>query len=180
MPTPTPFLNWLADIAQPIIVVMGIIGIIAVGIAVKADKDDVKSRREEQAKLVSASYNNQHVAFVNASASPVFNVIASLVNSSTNQVIAASGEKNGRAFCGHLNGNNNIQNGTLIHIPKRKGADLKVIDAVELAFTDGSGRNWLRTSGGRLKSISQLPSDYYSLYDSLPWGGEYDALVTYD
>jgi hypothetical protein len=40
---------------------------------------------------------------------------------------------------------------------------------IELAFTDATGRNWLRSPGGALTSIRQSPVQYYRLPEPVDW-----------
>ena len=48
-------------------------------------------------------------------------------------------------------------------------AGMSARPGVELAFTDGNGRNWLRSANGRLISIAKPAAQYYGLEEPLGW-----------
>ncbi len=41
--------------------------------------------------------------------------------------------------------------------------------AVEIAFKDVKGKNWVRAGRGGLKELSKSPVEYYKLHQPLSW-----------
>jgi hypothetical protein len=108
------------------------------------------------------------IAVINGSQQLAYKVIASLVpvrgaispdfRKTVNRPLEAF-----RAYKGELPpGRTNLE----VEYP---GGGMFIRFAVELAFRDAGGRNWVRTADGELKRIQTEPADHYGLSDPVPW-----------
>lgn len=162
--------RWLGDIATWIsgigIVSTFIIGFIQINNERKIRKE---KERKEQAERISAFIVKETpakttIALLNLSSEPVYEVIVSIA--AFQGPSNAHPSKPSRQYTSFLSV---VPPGKSYTFVDGEYHELAFHPAIEIAFRDVKGKNWVRTGRGTLKEISKLPVEYYNLHRPLNW-----------
>ena len=163
--------HWLGDVATWVsglgIVCTFIIGFIQISHERRLRKE---KERREQAEHISAFIFKETtakttIALLNLSSEPIYEVIVSIaafqVMETTTHTIKTTRQyasflsvvPPGKSFT-HVDGGYH---------------ELPFHPAIEIAFKDVKGKNWVRTGRGALKEIAKSPVAYYKFHSPLSW-----------
>jgi|SRR5215469_7041169 len=162
--------DWLGDIATWVsgigIVLTFIIGFIQINNErrIRKEKD-----RKEQAERISAfifkeTPTKTTVALLNLSSEPVYEAIISIAAFQGPSVIPT--KHTSRQYTSFLSV---IPPGKSYTFLNGDYQGMSFHPAIEIAFRDVKGKNWIRSSKGALKEISKSPIEYYDLHRPLHW-----------
>jgi hypothetical protein len=162
--------TWLGDIATWVsgigIVSTFIIGFIQINNERKIRKE---KERKEQAERISAfivkeTPSKTTVALLNLSSEPIYEVIVSV--SSFQGPSGTHPQSVSRQYTSFLSV---VPPGKSFTFVDGKYHELSFHPAIEIAFKDVKGKNWVRTGRGTIKEIGKPPVEYYNLHRPLSW-----------
>jgi len=162
--------TWLGDIATWVsgigIVSTFIIGFIQINNERKIRKE---KERKEQAERISSfiikeTPSKTTIALLNLSSEPIYEVIVSIsaFQGPNNAPIHALS----RQYTSFLSV---VPPGKSFTSVDGNYHELAFHPAIEIAFKDVKGKNWVRTGRGILREIGKTPVEYYQLHRPLSW-----------
>lgn len=162
--------DWLGDVATWVsgigIVCTFIIGFIQINNERKVRKE---KERKEQAERISAfifkeTPTKTTVALLNLSSEPIYEAIVSI---SAFQGSSISPTKHiSRQYTSFLSV---IPPGKSYTFISGDYHELSFHPGIEIAFKDGKGKSWVRSTRGNLKEIAKAPIEHYNLQRPLKW-----------
>jgi len=162
-------ISWLGDIATWVSG-MGIVSTFIIGFIQISHERRIRrgKERQEQAERISAFIVKETpakttIALLNLSQEPIYEVIVSI---SAFQGPADMNHRVNRQYTSFLSV---VPPGKSFTFVDGRYNELSFHPAIEVAFKDVKGKNWVRTGRGALKEIGKSPVEYYKLHRPLTW-----------
>jgi hypothetical protein len=162
--------DWLGDLATWVsgigIVATFIIGFIQISNERRIRKE---KERKEQAERISAFIVKETtakatIALLNLSSEPIYEVIVSI--SAFQGPSGSPADSSSRQYTSFLSV---VPPGKSFTYVDGGYKELAFHPAIEIAFKDVKGKNWVRTGRGALKEINKPPIEHYKLHRPLNW-----------
>lgn len=162
-------ISWLGDIATWVSGI-GIVSTFIIGFIQISHERRIRKEKEhkEQAERISAfiikeTPTKATIALLNLSQEPIYEVIVSI---SAFQGPADVHQSVNRQYTSFLSV---VPPGKSFTFVDGRYNELSFHPAIEVAFKDVKGKDWVRTGRGALKEINKSPVDYYKLRRPLNW-----------
>lgn len=163
-------ISWVGDIATWVSGI-GIVSTFIIGFIQISHERRIRREKErkEQAERISAFIVKETpakttIALLNLSQEPIYEVIVSIA--AFQGPVGVNHHSISRQYTSFLSV---VPPGKSFTFVDGRYHELSFHPAIETAFKDVKGKNWVRTGRGALKEISKSPVEYYKLHRPLNW-----------